>query len=88
MPAPTGALRLAGDTSWGDGCARPGKPGVYGRLGDSTLREWIRANAPGAVAPDASAPAPAAKRKKATTSRAARSRRVSRRAQRARAASR
>jgi len=62
VAAPDGSLRLAGDASWGDGCARAGKPGVYGRLGDAALREWIRANAPDAVAPDASAttPAPAA----------------------------
>lgn len=44
------AWRLAGDTSYGDGCARPGKPGIYGRLGDDTLREWIRSVAPEAVA--------------------------------------
>ncbi|HEY3188778.1 MAG TPA: serine protease [Solirubrobacteraceae bacterium] len=68
VPAADGTLRLAGDTSWGDGCARPGKPGVYGRLGDTTLREWIRASAPGAVAPDAAAPASAPRKKKARAS--------------------
>ena len=49
VPASTG-LRLAGDTSYGDGCAEPGKPGIYGRLGDDTLREWVRSVVPGAVA--------------------------------------
>jgi secreted trypsin-like serine protease len=50
-----GSFRLAGDTSYGDGCARPGKPGIYGRVGDDTLREWIRSVSPDAVA--GSAPA-------------------------------
>jgi secreted trypsin-like serine protease len=44
-----GALRVVGATSYGEGCARPGKPGVYARVGDATLREWIRQQAPNGV---------------------------------------
>ena len=65
VPAPSGAFRLAGDTSYGDGCARPGKPGIYGRVGDATLREWIRSIAPDAVAPDATTTTTTAKKKPA-----------------------
>jgi secreted trypsin-like serine protease len=49
VPAGT-ELRLVGDTSYGNGCARAGYPGVYGRVADDTLREWIRTVAPGAIA--------------------------------------
>ena len=42
-------LRVVGTTSFGEGCARAGKPGVYGRVGDDTLREWIRQRVPNGV---------------------------------------
>ena len=44
-----GALRVVGATSYGEGCARPSKPGVYARVGDDTLREWIRSLSPNGV---------------------------------------
>jgi trypsin len=48
VPAGSG-MRLVGDTSYGAGCAEPGFPGVYGRLADTTMREWIRSVAPDAI---------------------------------------
>jgi len=46
-----GELRLTGATSFGNGCAEPGYPGVYARVADDVLRTWIAATAPEAIAP-------------------------------------
>jgi trypsin len=55
VPASGGGFRLVGDTSYGNGCAEPGYPGIYGRLADDTLRTWIAGQTPAAIAPAAAA---------------------------------
>lgn len=45
----SGELKVVGATSYGEGCARAGKPGVYARVADDELREWIRSVAPAGV---------------------------------------
>ncbi len=44
-----GRLLVVGATSYGDGCAKPNTPGVYARVGDRVLRDFIRLNAPEGV---------------------------------------
>jgi len=60
-----GALRVVGTTSFGEGCARPGKPGVYGRVADDTLRPWIAENTDTGVSTGTSTKSRRAKRRAA-----------------------
>jgi secreted trypsin-like serine protease len=52
---PGGELRLVGATSFGHGCAQPGKPGVYARLAEGPIKSFIARFVPAAFAPEPSA---------------------------------
>jgi secreted trypsin-like serine protease len=74
-----GSLRLVGATSFGDGCGRPGKPGVYARVAEGPIRTFIARFVPGAFQPEPGAKAKKAKKKRKHRHRRRRHRRHSRR---------
>jgi len=59
---------LIGTVSFGTGCGLATQYGVYGRVGDTTLRTWIESHLPSAGAPTSSSPSSPSARPRVTMS--------------------
>jgi hypothetical protein len=56
---PEGTFRLVGATSFGNGCAQPGYPGVYARVAEGPIRAFVGGVVPEALAPEQPPPSTA-----------------------------